>query len=98
MLVLRFALLNIVAAGLLAAVYLQGWLDDGLRGYTAWLTLGICAVFAYGLLLCALRVWRTNNELNALGQDEPPSLSRAGSYLASDGGRSAVAQKCVRAT
>jgi hypothetical protein len=88
LLALRFALLNIVAAGLLAAVYLQGWLDDALRGYTAWLTLGICAVFVFGLLLCALRIWRTNYELNAVKQNQPPSLSRAGSYLASITGRS----------
>lgn len=89
LLALRFALLNIVAAGLLIAVYLQGWLDDGLRGYTAWLTLGICAVFVFGLLLCALQIWRTNYELNAVKLVEPPSLSRAGSYLASIAGRSA---------
>ncbi len=89
LLALRFALLNIVAAGLVAAVYLQGWLDDALRGYTAWLTLGICAVFVFGLLLCALRIRRTNYELNAVKQDEPPRLSRAGSYLASIVGRSA---------
>ncbi len=88
-LVLRFALLNIVAAGLLAAVYLQGWLDDALHGYTAWLTLGICAVFVFGLLLCARRIWRTSVELNAVKQLEPPGMSRAGTYLASIAGRSA---------
>jgi MotA/TolQ/ExbB proton channel family len=89
LLALRFALLNIVAAGLLTAVYLQGWLDDALRGYTAWLTLGICAVFVFGLWSCALRIWRTNYELNAVKQDHPPSQSRASSYLATIAGRSA---------
>lgn len=89
LLALRFALLNVVSAGLLAAVYLQGWLDDALRGYTGWLTLGICAVFVFGLLLCAVRVWRTNNELNAVGEGGPPQPSRAGRYLASVAGRSA---------
>ena len=89
MLVLRFVLMNIVAAGFLAAVYLQGWLDDALQGYTTWLTLGICAVFVFGLLLCARRIWHTSHELNAVAQDEPPSLSRAGKYLASIAGRSA---------
>jgi hypothetical protein len=89
LLVLRFALLNIVAGGLLAAVYLQGWLDDALRGYTAWLTLGICAVFLFGLALCAGRIWRTSVELNAAARIEPPSVSRAGIYLASIAGRSA---------
>ena len=88
LLALRFALLNIVAAGLLAAVYLQGWLDDALQGYTAWLTLGICAVFVFGLLLCAMRIWRTNYELNAVEQGAPPKPTRAATYLESVSGRS----------
>lgn len=89
LLALRFALLNIVAAGLVAAVYLEGWLDDALRGYTGWLTLVICVVFLFGLLLCAVRIWRTNYELNAVGEGMPPPPSRAGRYLASVAGRSA---------
>ena len=89
LLVLRFALLNIVAAGLLCAVYLQGWLDDAFRGYTGWLSLGICTVFLFGLLLCALRIWRTNGELLAATQPEPPDPSRAAGYLTDVTGRSA---------
>ena len=89
LLALRFALFNIVAVGLLAAIYLRGWLDGALEGYTAWLTLGICAVFVFGLLLCAVRIWRTNYELNAVSQGAPPDRSRAGRYLASITGRSA---------
>lgn len=88
LLVLRFSLLNIVASGLVVAVYLQGWLDDALQGYTAWLTLVICAVFLFGIMLCALRIWHTNHELNALTQDHPPTTSRVGRYLASVAGRS----------
>jgi len=89
LLVLRFALLNIVATGLLVAVYLQGWLDDAFVGYTGWLSIGICAVFVFGLLLCALRIWRTNYELNALAQTHPPSRSRTSRYLTSVAGHSA---------
>jgi len=89
LLVLRFSLLNVVASGLVVAVYLQGWLDDALQGYTAWLTLVICAVFLFGIVLCALRIWYTNHELNALTQDDPPTTSRVGRYLASVAGRSA---------
>ena len=88
LLVLRFALLNIVATGLLIAVYLQGWLDDAFVGYTGWLSIVICAVFVFGLLLCALRVWRTNYELNALAQSLPPSRSRVSRYLTSVAGHS----------
>jgi MotA/TolQ/ExbB proton channel family len=89
LLILRFALLNIVATGLLLAVYLQGWLDDAFLGYTGWLSIGICAVFAFGLLLCALRIWRTNRELNALRETHPPSRSRVNRYLTSVAGRPA---------
>jgi hypothetical protein len=88
-LVLRFALLNVVAFGLLLAVYLQGWLDEAFLGYTGWLTLGICSVFLFGLLLCAARIWRTNSELVAAGEADPPTVSRAGGYLSSVIGRSA---------
>ena len=95
LLVLRFALLNIVASGLLVATYLQGWLDDALSGYTAWLSLAICAVFVFGFLLCALRIWRTNYELNAVQQDEPPRLSRVADYLANVAGRSAESRTIV---
>jgi hypothetical protein len=89
LLVLRFALSNIVASGLLIATILQGWLDGAMQGYTAWLTLGICAVFVFGLLLCGLRIWRANSELNTLARDEPPSQSQVGRYLANVSGRSA---------
>jgi hypothetical protein len=89
LLALRFALLNIVAVGLLAAVYFQGWLDDALEGYTAWLTLVICAVFVFGFLSCAVRILRTNDELNAVEQGRPPPPTRAGKYLESVSGRSA---------
>ena len=89
LLVLRFALFNIVAAGLLAAVFMQGWLDGAMSGYTAWLTFGIGAVFVFGLLLCAQRVWRTNDELNAATQADPPDQSRVGRYLAKVAGRPA---------
>lgn len=92
LLALRFALLNIVALGLLTAIYLQGWLDEALRGYTAWLTLGICAVFVFGLLLCAVRIWRTSNELNAVRQGTPPKPSQAGKYLTDVSGRPAQAR------
>ena len=44
LLVLRFGLVNIIATGLAVAVYLQGWLDDALVGYTWRLSLGIFSV------------------------------------------------------
>lgn len=82
LLVLRFALINLVATGLFAAVYLQGWLDNAFSGYTLWLSLIIIGVFAFGLVLCARRVWRTSIELNDIKAGTLKSLSRASKYLA----------------
>ena len=87
LLALRFALLNIVATGLLAGIYLRGWLDGALIGYTMWLTLGICAVFVFGLILCGARIWRTSAELNDINAGNPPARSQAASYLDKVAGR-----------
>ena len=64
LLVLRFALFNIVVFGLAAAVCVHGWLDGALEGATGWLSGGIVLVFLYGLALCGARVWRISRELN----------------------------------
>jgi hypothetical protein len=83
LLILRFTLLNIVASGFLMAVYFQGWLDDAFKSYTGWLTLGICAVFVFGMILCTLRIWRTNQDLNAIDENTPANASRVKRYLES---------------
>ncbi|MFQ5936344.1 MAG: MotA/TolQ/ExbB proton channel family protein [Acidiferrobacterales bacterium] len=82
LLVLRFALVNVLATGLLAAIYMQGWLDDALLGYTLWLSLIIVSVFVFGLVLCAVKVWRTSIELNGVRAGMPGAGSRAGKYFA----------------
>ncbi len=82
LLVLRFALINVVATSLFAAVYLQGWLDDAFSGYTLWLSLIIIGVFVFGLILCARRVWRTSIELNDVKASTLTPFSRASKYLA----------------
>jgi hypothetical protein len=84
---MRFALLNIVTIGLLTAIYLQGWLVGALVGFTKWLSLGICAVFVFGFVLCAAKIWRTGRELDAVRQGSPLPTSRAGAYLESISGR-----------
>ncbi|MDX1434634.1 MAG: MotA/TolQ/ExbB proton channel family protein [Gammaproteobacteria bacterium] len=81
LLVLRFALINIVALGITGAVYLQGWLDGALEGETRWLTLGITAVFVYGMAVCSAKIWRTSRELNEVNIARPPARSRAAAYL-----------------
>jgi len=82
LLVLRFALINIVAAGLVTAVYLRGWLDDAFSGYTLWFSLVIIGVFLFGLLLAALRVWHTSVEINDVKAGAPGPDSKACRYLA----------------
>ena len=58
LLIVRFALINIVAVGLLAGAYLQGWLDVVLSGYLVELSAVIFLVFLFGLVLCGAKVWR----------------------------------------
>ncbi len=87
-LVLRFTLVNLVALGGVGAIYLSGWLDGALVGYTGWLCLAIVAVFLYGLALCTVRVWRVNRELDHVCAALPPSASLSGHYLAEVAARS----------
>jgi len=84
LLVVRFALFNIVALGFVFAFYLQGWLDGVLGARLVELSLLIVAVFAYGLVKCAQRVWQISQELNEV---------RAG--ISAPGGR--IAQYMERA-
>ena len=81
LLVVRFALINIVAAGLLAAAYLQGWLDNLLSMHLKELSGIIFLVFLYGLGVCGARIWRYSVELNDLKAGTPDNASRAANYL-----------------
>lgn len=82
LLLLRFALFNVVCCALVAATAAQGWLDGALSGDTAWLCAIITAVFIYGLALCTVRIVATNRALNQVRSGRPPSNSRAAEYLA----------------
>lgn len=92
LLVLRFALFNVVAAGLAAITAAQGWLDGALEGDTPWLCAVIVAVFGYGLALCALRVVATNRALNQVRDGTPARGSGCAEYLAAVRGRDAQAR------
>lgn len=83
LLVARFALINLVAAALTVAVYLQGWLDGMFVRNIVELVLVIVVVFLYGLAQCARKIWQTSVELNHLKLDAPPQNSRADKYLES---------------
>ena len=85
LLIVRFALINTVAVGLLAGTYLQGWLDVVISAYLVELSVVIFLVFLYGLVLCGAKVWRHSVELNDLKIGTPDPKSRAGRYLSRTG-------------
>lgn len=81
LLIVRFVLINVVAAALLAGVYLQGWLDAVIRGDLIELSLVIVAVFAYGFLYSALRIGQTSGELDEVRSADPSDGSPSALYL-----------------
>lgn len=81
LLVLRFALVNIVAAALLAAIYMQGWIDGLNDRLTLTLSGIVFAVFFYGLVLCGAKVWRTSLDLNDIHAEKIDPDSRAARYV-----------------
>jgi len=81
LLVVRFVLVNLVATALLAAAYLQGWLDGVFAETLRELSGGIMLVFLYGLGLCGVQVWSHSVQLNRLKAGAPDPESRAGQYL-----------------
>ena len=82
LLISRFALVNLVAAALLAAAYLQGWVDTVLDADASRLTVVIFGVFLIGLAISAWRAWQTSYELNEANSGQPSERSRAGQFLA----------------
>lgn len=83
LLIVRYVLINVIAASLTLAVYLQGWLDHMFVVNTREFVLLIAAVFLYGLILCSAKIWRTCTELNEIRTGSPAADSRAGKYFAS---------------
>lgn len=79
--ILQFALVNLVAAALLAAAYLQHWLDGLFAESTRALSAIIFAVFLYGVVVCGAKIWRANVDLNDIAAQTPPPGSRAADYL-----------------
>lgn len=65
-LLLRFALVNLVALGLIGAAWMQGWLDGFGEKRTWIISLAIFTVFVWGLMLTAFRLLRMNRALMSL--------------------------------
>lgn len=83
LLLLRFALFNLVAFALLGAAYAQGLIDIVLDADRTYLSVVIFIAFLGGLAVCAMRVWQTSRELNSARQTDPSAQSNAMQYLAS---------------
>lgn len=89
LLLFRFAVINLIAFGLLGAAALQGYLDQVLAADRTHLSVAIFVVFLAGLGLCGCMVAGTSRELNLARDFDPLVPSRAARYLADVRGRSA---------
>jgi len=69
-LLLRFALVNVVALGLIAAAWMQGWLDGFGERRTWIISLAIFGVFVWGLLLAAYRLLQIDRAITSLNGSE----------------------------
>lgn len=81
LMVMRFVVVNLVAFALVAAAWMQGWIDLVLGGDVTKLALVIVAVFLAGLALCGMKVLQTSAELNQIRSPEAYPNSRAARYL-----------------
>ena len=81
LLVLRYAVFNLVGVALLAAAWLEGWVAKVVAADITGISLVIAAVFAVGWLLCTVRLVACGRELEAaLGN--PGEGTRARWYAA----------------
>ena len=87
LLVLRFALVNLVAFALLGAAWMHGLVGLVVRGDGSYLSVAMFAMFLVGLGICGWRVVQTSRELNEVRQPDPTRPSRAQAYLEAIRGR-----------
>ena len=87
LLIMRFAVVNLVGFALLIATWLQGWLGLILDGDATKLVLVIVLVFLAGLLICASKVQQVSAELDRIRAPEAYPNARVSRYLASIAGR-----------
>jgi hypothetical protein len=78
-LMLRFAVINLVAVALFCAAWVKGWIALILAGDSTHQVLLIAAVFAYGLVRCGGKTFATSVEINQLGalSSGPPAQLEA---------------------
>jgi len=81
LLLMRFMLVNIIAISLGGAAWLQGWLSGLLDPLTSKLSLGIAAVFVYGLAVCGLKIWQTSAAINDFNVGGKTAAARFTRYV-----------------
>ena len=87
LLIMRFAVVNLVSFALLAAVWLQGWMDYVLGGDATSLALVIVLVFLVGLALCGMKVCQVSAELDHIRAPAAYPKARVSRYLEMIAGR-----------
>lgn len=81
LLVLRFALLNLLGFALLAVAHSFGLIETIWAADKTRFSAGIFFVFLAGLAFCARRIWETSRDLDQLRSFDPLVQSRAADYL-----------------
>lgn len=89
-LLLRFALVNLLGFGLLALAATQGFVGQVMAADRTYLSAAIFVVFLGGLAVCAWKMVRTSRELNRVRNFNPLVASRAAEYLAKIRGNSSA--------
>ena len=88
LLLLRFALINLIGFALLGAAQVEGLLEMVLIADQTYLSALIFLVFLGGLGISGHKIWQTSQELNHVRAFDPLSASRAAEYIAQLRGRS----------
>ncbi len=83
LLLLRFLVLNLVAAALFGAAWLRGWVGIVFSSDSTQLVTVITVVFAYGLINCGRKIILTSNEINQLKRPGRDRSARVARYLES---------------
>ena len=80
LLVLRFALINLVAFGFLGVAYVNGFIHMVVAADMTGLSILIFAVFVSGLGVCGYKIAQVSRDLNAAWDRNPQAASLAAQY------------------
>ncbi len=95
LLVLRFALFNLIALALTGAAWLQGWITPLFSGTATWMVAGIVAVFVVGLAWCARLIVDTGAELDQVKSGRLRAGSRTSRHLTALTGASKARRRAL---